>query len=76
MAKQMEEVQAFSVRLPKEEHQALRVYAAVTGESMNEIVTRAIRDFLADAGRRDQVRALFDDTVTKYQVALDKLADL
>lgn len=64
-----------TVRLAEDEHNALRLYAFLTGSSLNESVRTAVREFL-----RSKEAELFERGIerlrTDYRVALDKLADL
>jgi hypothetical protein len=66
---------ALTVRLPEDEHNALRLFAFLSGCSLNEAVRMAIREFL-----RSKEVELFEKGIdrlrTQYRVALDKLADL
>lgn len=65
-----------NVRIPKEVHEALRVLVAATGQPANEIVLRALRNYLATDGHRAAVRAFAEQATKQYAVALDKLKDL
>jgi hypothetical protein len=65
---------SFTVRLPPEEHRALKTYAAVTGSSVNEAVTAAVREYLAGPGRREQFETLLGQAREDFRAALDKLA--
>lgn len=65
-----------TLRLPDEEHEALRIYAFLTKTSVNETVTRAVRQFLATNGRNEEFEAALDRFRREYRIALDKLADL
>jgi predicted DNA-binding protein len=65
-----------NVRVPKEVHEALRVLVAATGQPANEIVLRALKNYLATEGHRAAVRAFADKATKQYAVALDKLKDL
>ncbi len=67
---------AMTVRLPAEVHEALRTVAFAGGTSINDVVVRAIGDFLADKGRREAVDAMATRVRQQYRVALDKLKDL
>jgi hypothetical protein len=69
------ETQVLTVRMPKDEHELLRNYSFATGTSMNEVVLRAVREFLAGPGRRDEFESLLSRARRQYRVALDKLAD-
>ncbi len=65
-----------TLRLPEDEYDALRGYAFVTDTSMNEVMRRALLDFLGSSGRREEAEAFFQKFSRQYAVALDKLADL
>lgn len=67
---------SLTVRLPADMAEALRTYAFVTDTSGNEVVKRAVAEFLRTHARPDMVKAAFDKTLTDHQVALDKLAHL
>jgi hypothetical protein len=67
---------AMTVRLPAEVHEALRTVAFSGGTSINDVVVRAVGDFLADKGRREAVDAMATRVREQYRVALDKLKDL
>lgn len=64
-----------TLRLPEDEHNALRLFAFLSDISLNEAAVRAIREFLLS--KEDE---LFEQGIdrlrTQYRVALDKLADL
>jgi hypothetical protein len=65
-----------SLRLNEEEHEALRGAAYAFGTSMNEVVRRAIREFLTGPARREEIERLFDRANQEYGAAFRKLADL
>jgi hypothetical protein len=67
---------ALTVRLPAEVHEALRTVAFASGGSLNDVVLRAVGDFLSDKGRREAVDAMATRVREQYRVALDKLKDL
>lgn len=67
---------AMTVRLPAEVHEALRAVAFAGGGSLNDLVLRAVGDFLLDKGRRETVDAMAARVREQYRVALDKLKDL
>jgi hypothetical protein len=66
---------ALTLRIPEDEHNTLRLYAFLSGTSLNEAVVAAVREFL-----RSRENELFEKGIerlrTQYRVALDKLADL
>lgn len=65
-----------TVRLPKELADALKNYAFVTDTSANEVIKRAVIEFLKVHGREDAMRAAFDRVVDQHRIALDKLKDM
>ncbi len=70
------EVQKFVLRLPVEEHEGLKIMASITGQSMNDLVVRAIREFLAGSGKREEFERILVKVSDRHRVVLDKLADL
>ena len=66
----------FALRLTEEEMTALRTFATVTNTSMNDVIRRAIREFLSGDARREEFQAILQDAQERYSVALEKLADL
>lgn len=69
-------MQQLNVRVPKDAYDALRTYAYATDNSINEVVLRALADFLASRGRQEEVDSFLEGARDQYRVALDKLADL
>jgi predicted transcriptional regulator len=65
-----------TVRLPVELADALKNYAFVTDTSGNEVIKRALIEYLRVNGRTDMVRDAFEKVLTRHAVAFDKLADL
>ncbi len=65
-----------TVRLPVELADALKNYAFVTEASGNEVIKRALIDYLQVHGRTDMVRDAFEKVLNRHAVAFDKLADL
>jgi hypothetical protein len=65
-----------TVRLPAELADALKNYAFVTDTSGNEVIKRALIDYLQARGRTDMVRDAFEKVLSRHAVAFDKLADL
>lgn len=70
------EARVLTVRVPGEIHEGLRTMAFATGTSINDLVLRALRDYMADAGRREEVAAYIREAQQQFRVALDKLKDL
>lgn len=70
------ETQAMTIRLPLDVYEALRAYAHVTHTSQNELVVRALAEFLATTGRQEEFDMLLEQTRDRYRGALDKLAGL
>jgi hypothetical protein len=69
------EQQRYPLRLPREDLEALRVAAFAMNISINEAIQTAVHEWLANTGRREQVKALMKEAMSQYEVALDKLAD-
>lgn len=70
------EMQAFPLRLSEEESTAVRTFAHVTGSSVNDVIRRAIREFVAGQGRQEEFEAMLTSAREQYAIALDKLADM
>jgi hypothetical protein len=70
------EMAQLNVRVPREVHDALRILVAATGQTANEVVLRALMNYMATEGHRAAVRAFADRAMDQYAVALDKLKDL
>lgn len=70
------DVQVITARVPKDVHQAIRVLAFATDSKINDIVLRALREYLAESGHRKAVEALTAKAAKQYRVAVDRLADL
>jgi predicted transcriptional regulator len=67
---------ALTVRLPVELAEALKNYAFVTELSGNEVVKRALIEYLQIHGRQDLMRSAFERVVEQHSEALEKLKDL
>jgi uncharacterized protein (DUF1778 family) len=68
-------VQSMTLRIPRADYEALRTAAFATDQSINELVLAAIRIYLGDTTRRQQVQTAVENAISQYQVALDKLAE-
>jgi predicted DNA-binding protein len=64
------------VRLPPEMHQEIKLLAAFTGRSINDIITELVRAYLAGPGREAIEEGMTARAVTTYKDALDKLAEM
>ena len=62
-----------TVRLPGELADALKNYAFVTETSANEVVKRALLEYLKVHGRAEMMKAAFDRVVQEHGAALEKL---
>jgi hypothetical protein len=65
-----------TVRLPIELADALKNYAFVTSSSGNEVVKRALIEYLQRHGASDAMKAAFERVIEQHQVALDKLKEM
>ena len=68
------ELQQLNVRVPKSVHDALRLYSHTTGTTINELVLRALADFLGDRHRNKEFDEMLKKVRSDWRVALDKLA--
>lgn len=66
----------FPLRLSEDEDTAVRTFAAVTDTSINDVIRRAVREFLAGDARREEFDAILRSAHDRYGLALEKLADL
>lgn len=64
------------VRLQSNEYAALKAFAHFTARSMNDIISDAVRRYLAVEGRSEQFNAMASRAQRDYALALDKLKDL
>ena len=71
----MADIKRFALRLPGPEHEALKMLSSTTGQSMNDIVVRAVREHLSGSGRMEEFEAFFGNFTGRYQAVLDKLGD-
>jgi hypothetical protein len=67
---------ALTLRLPVELADALKNYAFVTDTSANEVIKRAVIEYLKVHGRADAIRAAFERVIDQHSLALDKLKDM
>lgn len=65
-----------TVRLPSELADAVKNYAFVTETSANEVIKRALIEYLKVHGRADLMQAAFDRVVRDHSIALEKLKDM
>lgn len=71
----MAEKKVVMVRMSPEEHEVLKIFSFHTGVSINEVMLRAMRNFLATEGRSEEFDALLRKTRGRYRSALDKLEE-
>jgi predicted transcriptional regulator len=65
-----------TVRLPAELADALKNYAFVTETSGNEVIKRALIEYLKVHGREDVMRSAMERVIEQHSKALDKLKDM
>lgn len=63
-----------TIRMPSDMYKAVRTVAFVTGESINDLVVKAVGDYLSTEGRRLAVEGHLQRAQEEWRVALDKLA--
>lgn len=71
----MAEKKVVMVRMSPEEHGALKIFSFHTGVSINEVMLRAMRQFLSTEGRNKELDALLRKTRDRYRATLDKLEE-
>lgn len=71
----MAEKKVVMVRMSPEEHEVLKIFSFHTRTSINEIMLRAMKQFLATEGRSKELDALLRNARNRYRNALDKLED-
>ncbi len=69
-------VTGLTVRLPAELADAVKNYAFVTDTSANEVIKRALVEYLKIHGRADLMKAAFERVVQEHSIALQKLEDM
>lgn len=65
-----------TVRLAAELADALKNYAFVTDTSANEVIKRALIEYLKVHGRADLMQSAFERVVRQHSVALEKLENM
>lgn len=63
----------FTARMAVDEYEALRSYAFFAGQSVNEVVVSAIREYLRSHATDEQLDALVARTRTQLSRTLDRL---
>ncbi len=66
---------AMTLRLSKDEHEALRQRAELEGISMQEAARRAVREFLARRQHQDRVDAAASKIMSSHADALRRLGE-
>lgn len=70
-----DEAQALTVRVSPQDYELLRTYAFLTGTSMNTIMVRAMREFLAEHAREREIDDLVDRAKEKFRETIDRLGE-
>ncbi len=71
----MAEKKVVMVRMSSEEHEVLKVFSFHTGISINEVMLRAMRQFLSTEGRSKELDVLLRSARNRYRSVLDKLEE-
>jgi plasmid stability protein len=64
-----------TLRLSDADTEALRLRAAAEGRSMQDIVHRALREYLDATERRERIDAVLDTELPRYADALRRLGE-
>lgn len=67
---------ALTLRLPAELAEAVKNYAFLTNTSGNDVIKRAVIEYMKAHAQTDMVRAAFERALEQHKVAFEKLADL
>lgn len=70
------EVQVVTLRIPHDEHDAIKAVAALAGRSVNQVLRDAVREYLTGPKRTEEFEQLVGAAQDQFRVALDKLKDL
>jgi len=72
MVEPSSETRAITLRLPESQHEALRTLAFIEETSINEIVLRAIRGYVAAQHRIEKFEAMLDRARVQYRDLLGR----
>ena len=64
---------AMTLRLTKEESDALRTRAELEGRSMQDVARDAVRSYVETHSRRERLERVLDDELPRYSEALRRL---
>ena len=73
MSSRARTLHVFTARMPVDEYEALRSYAFFAGQSANEVVVSAIREYLKRHATDEQLNALVARTRTQLRRTMDRL---
>lgn len=66
---------AMTLRLTDEETQALRARAEREGRSMQDVVRRAVREYIGRTSERELLDEVLDTELPRYAEALERLGE-
>lgn len=66
---------AMTLRLTDDEAEALRMRAAREGRSMQDVVRRALREYIDRTSRRELLDQVLDEELPRYAEALERLGE-
>ncbi|HEX4580261.1 MAG TPA: hypothetical protein VH498_09700 [Candidatus Dormibacteraeota bacterium] len=72
MAEDGGDIRAITLRLPEAQHEALRTLAFIEETSINELVLRAVRGYLAAQHRIEKFDAMLDRARAQYRELLGR----
>jgi hypothetical protein len=73
MTEPVEQVAAFTVRIPPGLCEATRLYAALTKASLKDVVRLALRHYLTEENTNEAVEALFEEQRAQLHQAVHGL---
>lgn len=71
----MAEKKVVMVRMSPEEHDALKTFSFHSGISINEVMLRAMRQYLATQGTSQEFDELLKKSRGRYRSALEKMKE-
>jgi len=71
----MSAIHVFTARMPVDEYDALRAYAHFTRRPINDVVLAAIRAYLGEKGRAEELDAAVERMKEQFRATLDNLGD-
>jgi hypothetical protein len=69
------EIHLFTARIPKAEFEALRSYASLARCSVNDVVQRALREFLRAHSGGPEIELMLDDARQQFLTIIENMPE-